>query len=218
VEAGRAALARLSREVEADPPAALGWEALIIGVEAGWERASAGQAWAVIEMIARLRAAGATVIQAAPGPAEEAAAWWAVRCAAARGPAAPSAAPGRSVPGAASLPYATRPAGPGLYAMGSPASRIAQKTGLAAAGAHVIVSPLGCGLPAGSPVAPVVHLGIAPYAHAFAADVDLMLEDRPGMDAPAAAIEALLAACRAETALEAMGDFEMGIHRIGPTM
>ena len=102
--------------------------------------------------------------------------------------------------------------------MASPPARIAQKTGLAAGGAHVIISPLAAGLPAGCPVAPVVHVGIAPYAVPFAGDVDVVLDEEPAGGTADAVIDAVAAACRAETALEAMGDFEMAIHRIGPTM
>jgi altronate dehydratase large subunit len=102
--------------------------------------------------------------------------------------------------------------------MQSPQSRIAQKTGLAAAGAHVILSPLAAGLPAGCPVAPVVHAGIAPYARPFAGDVDVMLDEDPRDGAAASLLAAIVAACGTETPLEAMGDFEMGIHRIAPTM
>src|SRR5207244_3613936 len=108
----------------------------------------------------------------------------------------------RACPSQAPLAYATRPAVKGLYSMEAPRSRIAQKTGLAAAGAHVILSPLAEGLPAGCPVAPVAHVGIAPYARPFAADVDVMLEDAPSAGAAQAILEAIGAACRTEAVLE----------------
>ncbi len=92
------------------------------------------------------------------------------------------------------------------------------RTGLAAAAAHVILSPLAAGLPAGCPVAPVVHVGIAPYARPFARDVDVMLDEDPPDRAAASVLDAIVAACGTETPLEAIGDFEMAIHRIGPTM
>ena len=74
------------------------------------------------------------------------------------------------------------------------------------------------GLPAGCPVAPVAHIGIAPYARPFAADVDVMLDEDPAAGAAQAILEAIGAACRTETVLEALGTFEMAIHRLGPTM
>lgn len=99
----------------------------------------------------------------------------------------------------------------------SPA-KLAYATRPAAAGAHVILSPLAAGLPAGCPVAPVAHVGIAPYARPFAGDVDVMLDEDPPERAAASVLDAIAAACGAETPLEAIGDFEMAIHRIGPTM
>lgn len=102
--------------------------------------------------------------------------------------------------------------------MPAPETRIAQKTGLAAAGAHVILSPLVEGLPAGCPVAPVVHVGIAPYARPFAGDVEVMLDEDPPAGSVRAVLEALETACRGETVMEALGTFEMAIHRIAPTM
>ena len=102
--------------------------------------------------------------------------------------------------------------------MESPGPRIAQKTGLAAAGAHVVLSPLAAGIPAGCPVAPVVHIGIAPYARPFAGDVDAMLDEDPPSAAAAAMVASLEHAVRAETTMETLGTFEMAIHRIAPTM
>ena len=68
------------------------------------------------------------------------------------------------------------------------------------------------------PVAPVVHVGIAPHARPFAGDVDVMLDELPSAGAAEAVVAALGRACLEETALEALGDFEMAIHRIAPTM
>ncbi len=208
VKAGREALQRLRSAAASDAPVALDWADLRVGVEGAWFGVPPGQARVFLEVIAELRRAGATVIQAASTAGADAGLWW------------EQATP--QVPGPRERPeglsYATRPAGAGLYLMESPPTRIAQKTGLAAAGAHVILSPLAGGLPAGCPVAPVVHVGIAPYARPFAEDVDVMLDETPSEHAPAAVLDAVVAACRTETPLEAIGDFEMAIHRIAPTM
>jgi hypothetical protein len=64
----------------------------------------------------------------------------------------------------------------------------------------------------------VAHVGIAPYARPFAADVDVMLDEDPAAEAAQAILEAIGTACRTETVLEALGTFEMAIHRIAPTM
>ena len=208
VAAGRQALERLRNGAASDPEVALTWADLRVGIEAGWLGIPPAQARVFSEVIDRLLRAGATVMQAVPdgrdGPDP--------RPQVARGAAGP-------VPrGAATLPYATPPGGRGAFRMEAPRSRIAQKTGLAAAGAHVILSPLVEGLPAGCPVAPVVHVGIAPHARPFAGDVDVMLDEIPSAGAAAAVVAALGRACLEETALEALGDFEMAIHRIAPTM
>ena len=207
--AGRQALQRLQRAAADDAEVALAWADARVGIEAGWFRIPEAQAGVFPEVIDRLLRAGATVIQAVP---------------------ADHADPGRSVRErpwrigrlgdreAMALPYATLPAGTGLFLMEAPESRIAQKTGLAAGGAHIILSPFAEGLPAGCPVAPVVHVGIAPYARSFAGDVDVLLDEAPSPGAAAAVLAALAAACREETTLEALGTFEMAIHRIAPTM
>ena len=67
-------------------------------------------------------------------------------------------------------------------------------------------------------MAPVVHVGIAPYAQPFAGDVDAMLEEDPPPAAASAVLAALERAVRGETAMEVLGTFEMAIHRIAPTM
>ncbi len=208
VKAGREALQRLRSAAASDAQVALDWADLRVGVEGAWLGVPPGQARVFLEVIGELRRAGATVIQAASTAAADAGVWWEQAT--------------RQVPGPRlrpeGLPYATRPAGAGLYLMEAPPSRIAQKTGLAAAGAHVILSPLISGLPAGCPVAPVAHVGIAPYARPFAEDVDIMLDEDPPEHAAAAVLDAVVGACRTETPLEAIGDFEMAIHRIAPTM
>jgi D-galactarate dehydratase / Altronate hydrolase, C terminus len=208
VAAGREALERLRRAAASDAEIALDWAGLHVGVEAAWLGLPPTQARIFLEVIDRVRRTGAMVTLAVPVAAADAHAWWAREI--------------RQVPGPplrpTSLPYATRPAEPGVHLMEAPLSRIAQKTGLAAAGAHVILSPLTSGLPAGCPVAPVAHVGIAPYARPFAQDVDVMLDEDPPDHAAAAVFDAVIAASRTETLLETIGDFEMAIHRIGPTM
>jgi len=201
IRAGREALGRLRDAAASDPEVAFGWADLRVGIEAAWLGLPPAQARIMSLAVDRLCRAGATVIQAAPAGDGGAGVWW-----------------GRETRPPAPLGYATRPAGSGLFLMEAPPSRIAQKTGLAAAGAHVILSPLAQGLPAGCPVAPVVHVGIAPYARAFAGDVDVMLDQDPPPETVGAILEAIAAACREETALEALGAFEMGIHRLSPTM
>jgi altronate dehydratase large subunit len=208
VKAGREALDRLRSAAAADPEIALGWPDLLVGIEAAWLAVSPAQGRVFAEVIDRLVRAGASVIQAVR--AGGASAGGRLR----EHTEPPEHLARQAVP----LPYATRPAGRGVFLMEAPESRIAQKTGLAAAGAHVILSPLVQGLPAGCPVAPVVHVGIAPYARSFAGDVDVMLDEAPETGAAAAVLEALGRACGEETALEAMGTFEMAIHRIAPTM
>jgi altronate dehydratase large subunit len=208
VKAGRDALDRLRSAAASDPEVPLDWGDLRVGIEGAWLVVAPGQAQVFLDVIDRLRRAGCTVIQAVPAGAEDATAWWQQHTQRISGPQQPTS----------KLAYATRPAGAGVFLMESPPSRIAQKTGLAAEGAHVILSPLAAGLPAGCPVAPVAHVGIAPYARPFAGDVDVMLDEDPSDRAAASVLVAIVAACGTETALEAIGDFEMAIHRIGPTM
>jgi len=209
VAAGRHALERLRTGAASDLGVALTWADLRVGIEGAWLGIPPAQARVFTEVIERLVRAGATVIQAVsagrdgPGPRPREVA-----------PGSAGVAPHDATP----LSYATPPAGRGAWFMEAPRSRIAQKTGLAAAGAHVILSPLVEGLPAGCPVAPVVHVGIAPHARPFAGDVDVMLDERPSAGAAEAVVAALGRACVEETALEALGDFEMAIHRIAPTM
>ncbi len=208
VRAGREALDRLRGAAASDPEVEVRWADLRIGIEAAWLGVAPAQARVVSALVDRLCRSGAAVIQAAPVGNGDAGAWWERQT---RPLPAPAWRP-------APLAYATRPAGKGLFLMEAPLSRIAQKTGLAAAGAHVILSPLADGLPAGCPVAPVVHVGIAPYARPFAGDVDVLLDEDPSAQAVEAILGAIGAACRTETALEALGAFEMAIHRIAPTM
>jgi altronate dehydratase large subunit len=206
IEAGRDALDRLRRAAAPDPEISLGWSSLRVGIEGSWLDLPPAQARTFRNVIDGLCRLGATVVQAVRGP--DALAGW---NRALGDVPLPRAAPAR-------LTYATRPEAPGFFVMDAPPARIAQKTGLAAGGAHVILSPLVAGLPAGCPVAPVVHVGVAPYARPFAGDVDVVLNEDPPDGAAAAVIDAIDAACRMETALETIGDFEMAIHRIGPTM
>jgi altronate dehydratase large subunit len=222
IDAGREALAHLKREAVADPSVTTSWTDLRIGVEAAWLSLPPPQAEVFARAIDRLLSAGATVIQAVSAAAG------AVRSGGAAGCDASSGSPAPAVPSLLSsddparpvetISYAARTGGRGLLVMPSPPTRIAQKTGLAAAGAHVILSPLTEGLPAGSPVAPVVHVGIAPYARPFAGDVEVLLETEPPPGAADTVVEALRAACRDETITESLGAFEMAIHRIAPTM
>jgi altronate dehydratase len=209
IQAGREALARLRDAASADPAVPLLWRNLRVGIEAGWLSTPPAQADVFARVIDHLLSCGATVIQAVP--------------AAEAGVGRVVDTPGvTSLPGLAGcqtekIPYATPTGAQGLLLMPAPETRIAQKTGLAAAGAHVILSPLTEGLPAGCPVAPVVHVGIAPYARPFAGDIEVVLDEEPD---PAArtVVDALAAACRDETVAEVLGTFEMAIHRIAPTM
>jgi altronate dehydratase len=209
ISAGRQALERLRAKTVADPEVAISWSQLRVGVEAAWLGLRPAQARVFSEVIHRLLQEGATVIQAVPArpgvPVPE------------EGASRPPL-PGLTMHRAATTLYATPPAGRGLVLMSAPETRIAQKTGLAASGAHVILSPLVEGLPAGCPVAPVVHVGIAPFARSFAEDVDVMLDEAPSPGAVHAVLDTLKAACQRETTMEALGSFEMAIHRIAPTM
>jgi altronate dehydratase large subunit len=207
VKAGREALDRLRSAAAFDPEVALDWADLRVGIEGAWLGVAAGQARVFLEVIDRLRRVGCTVIQAVPAGGQDATDSRQQHIQRISG----------SQQAASKLAYAARPAGAGVFLMESPSSRIAQKTGLAAGGAHVILSPLTAGLPAGCPVAPVVHVGIVPYARPFAGDVHVLLDEDPSDDA-AAVLDAIVAVCRTETPLEAIGDFEMAIHRIAPTM
>ncbi|HKV43965.1 MAG TPA: UxaA family hydrolase [bacterium] len=209
VAVGRQALDRLREAAAGDPQVAVDWRDLRVGIEAAWLGLPEPLALVFAEVIDRLLRAGATVMQAVPTGRPDLGSSFQDRI---RGVG------GLGAREASTVPYATPAVGRGVFLMGAPESRIAQKTGLAAAGAHVILSPLVEGLPAGCPVAPVVHVGIAPYARSFAGDVDVLLDESPAPGAAEAVLVALANACREETALEAMGDFEMAIYRIGPTM
>jgi len=219
IRAGRDALARLRDAADEDPEGPMAWGDLRIGVEAAWLSLPAPHAAVFAGVIRQLLARGATVIQAVPGPARRAPSAAIPEIAAP--PEALAPLPARTMAYAGQIPGdLARPggAGLGLLLMAAPQTRIAQKTGLAAAGAHVILSALAEGLPAGCPVAPVVHVGIAPYARPFAGDVEVMVDETPDVQAPEAVIAALVNVCREETAAEALGMFEMAIHRIAPTM
>lgn len=210
ISAGREALERLRAATAADPEIDVPWADLRVGIEAGWLGLPAQQARVFSEVVDALLREGATVIQALPQEQDH-------------GHRGTGEAQGGRLPGLARHPAVTTPYAMGLSARGlvlmpAPETRIAQKTGLAAAGAHVILSPLVEGLPAGCPVAPVVHAGIAPYARPFARDVEVMLDETPAPGAGRAVLAALEAACREETVMEALGTFEMAIHRIAPTM
>jgi len=219
IRAGREALARLRDAADEDPEGPVGWGDLRIGVEAAWLSLPAPHAAVFVGVIRRLLARGATVIQAVPGFVERGPSATVPEIA--TPPEALASLPARTIGYAGQIPgdrAESGGAGAGLLLMAAPATRIAQKTGLAAAGAHVILSALAEGLPAGCPVAPVVHVGIAPYARLFARDVEVMVDERPDAEAPEAVIAALATVCREETAAEALGMFEMAIHRIAPTM
>lgn len=209
IAAGRDALIRLRAAAAADREIGVDWRGLRVGIEGPWLALPPAQARIFLDVIERLCRLGATVVQSVPSGREDAVAVWR---------RASGAAPSSARQDPARLAYATRAETAGFFVTDSPPARIAQKTGLAAGGAHVILSPLVAGLPAGCPVAPVVHVGIAPYARPFAGDVDVLLDEEPADGAAASLIDALAAACRAETPLETMGDFEMAIHRIAPTM
>ncbi len=225
IEAGREALARLRDAAAADLDVPVSWDDLHVGIEAAWLSLSAPQAGVFAGVIDRLLAVGATVIQAVPvadtdhRPASSPKAAGSLSALAAHPIGTiPYAVPVNAARPAAADQELTPASERRLFLMPAPKTRIAQKTGLAAAGAHVILSPLIEGLPAGCPVAPVVHVGIAPYARPFAGDVEVMLDEDPAPGAAGAIIEALYAACGDETVTEALGTFEMAIHRIAPTM
>lgn len=211
ISAGREALARLQNSTTPDPAVPISWTDLRVGVEAGWLSLPPAQADVCAHVIDTLLSEGATVIQAVPaappgvGRVESA--------------AGVSVLPGLEGRHTETIPYGAPAAAGGLLLMPAPALRSAQKTGLAASGAHIILSPLTGGLPAGCPVAPVVHVGIAPYARPFANDVEVVLDEKPPRGgAERMALHALAAACRDETLTETLGAFEMAIHRIAPTM
>ena len=210
ISAGREALARLHDAAAPDPTVPITWRDLRVGVEAGWLSLHPPQADVCARVIDALLSEGATVIQAVP----------AAPPGVGRVESAPdvSSLPGLAHHRAETIPYGAPAAAGGLLLMPAPALRSAQKTGLAASGAHIILSSLTEGLPAGCPVAPVVHIGIAPYARPFANDVEVVLDEEPARGAERAALHALAAACRDETVTEMLGAFEMAIHRIAPTM
>jgi altronate dehydratase large subunit len=224
VRAGRDALERLRQASAADPEVPVSWADLTVGIEGGWLSLPPAQSRVFAEVLEALLGAGAVVIQAVPRPSAPGLG------------AGPGEVPSASVDLPAGdaerlvarsfparswevAPYAgPLPPARGFVLMPSPEARVAQKTGLAAAGAHLILSPLTGGLPAGSPVAPVVHVGIAPYARAFADDVEAVLGEDPPPGAAGAILRALASACREETVAEVLGMTEMAIHRIAPTM
>lgn len=220
IEAGREAVAELLQAAAADPEVPAPWTDLRIGVEGTWLTLPPHQAQVFVQVIDELLACGATVIQAVPTEPD--------RDSRLKDPEPVSPPPYlaahhvRPIPYATDVDPATPPgrvkAGGDVLLMRAPETRIAQKTGLAAAGAHVILSPLIAGVPAGCPVAPVVHVGIAPYARPFAHDVEVLLDEDPRPGAAGAIVDALGAAGRDETVMEALGAFEMAIHRIAPTM
>lgn len=209
ISAGREALGRLHAETAGDPEIEIPWSALRVGIEGGWFEVLPRQADVLRQVIDRLLLSGATVIQAVPAAPHKGLGGEAV---------VPTTILRLGTRSAGTTPYATPPSAGGLVLMPAPETRIAQKTGLAAAGAHVILSPLVEGLPAGCPVAPVVHVGVAPSAQPFAGDVEVMLDEVPPSGSARAVLEALETACRGETVMEALGTFEMAIHRIAPTM
>lgn len=230
IEAGREALADLRDAAASDSAVPVSWPDLVVGLEGAWLSLPPSQAAVFVRVIDRLLAEGATVIQAVPVPQGDG------RSGAIGADPASLNVPsilsrGRDARSITITPYAqsiegqrfkksgsTGAAGQRFLLMPTPATRIAQKTGLAAAGAHVILSPLVGGLPAGCPVAPVIHVGIAPSARPLAQDVEVMLDVEPPAEAEERLLDALAAVCRDETITESLGTFEMAIHRIAPTM
>src|SRR5438105_2654782 len=101
------------------------------GIEAAWLGIPPAQARVFSEVIDRLLRAGATVMQAVSAGRDGPDPRWQQS---ARGSA------GVVPREATALPYAMPPAGRGAFFMEAPRSRIAQKPGLAAAGAHIILS------------------------------------------------------------------------------
>jgi altronate dehydratase large subunit len=231
IEAGRAALAELRVAASADSDLPVSWRDLTVGIEGAWLSLPRPQATIFVRVIDRLLADGAAVIQAVPVPRGDGREGR-IGTSPAFLDVPPFLSEGRDVRSVTITPYAQfidrqmvktsgsvgGAAGQRLLLMPTPATRIAQKTGLAAAGAHVILSPLVEGLPAGCPVAPVVHVGIAPSARPLAQDVEVMLDVEPRAEAEERLLETLAAACLDETITEALGTFEMAIHRIAPTM
>jgi len=63
------------------------------------------------------------------------------------------------------LKYAENPPGKGLYLMFEPGLDVESMTGMAAAGAHVIVFTTGMGSPTGNPVCPVLRVTGNPYTY-----------------------------------------------------
>jgi altronate dehydratase large subunit len=111
--------------------------------------------------------------------------------------------------------YAERPTRKGLVFMDAVGGGIPEITGLAAAGAQVILFVTGSGHPTGHPVAPTVKITANPRTAArFAASIDVdvsaALAGTISLDAAAAQIrEALLAVCTGQmTRNEMLGDVE----------
>lgn len=218
VRAGREALRRLRGLASADPEVRAAWEALTIGVEGGWLALPPTQARTFAQVIQRLVEGGATVIQAVPQESR----WPSTTADAGEtsGDETPLEAVIHALPVRphGELPYGGPLTGRGLWLMRAPRARAAQKTGLVAAGAHLVLSPLVSGLPVGSPVAPVVHVGVAPSGRSWGGDVEVILDEDPGPRAAEAILRALGEACGGETVTEMLGTTELAIHRVAPTM
>jgi len=117
----------------------------------------------------------------------------------------------RTTPGG-DLGFGVRPAAAGEHLMDAPAEHeIEALTGLAAAGAHVILYGTGLGTPVGNAVVPVVKVTASAQALADWGDhIDVNLVDG------ASVLDALLAVARGqETAAELLGHDEFAIRRIG---
>src|SRR6516162_8803126 len=111
--------ASLQRASAADRQVTLGWADLCVGIEAAWLGVAPAQSQVFREVIDRLLHRGATVVQAIRDGGTDAA----------RRPGG-TVTIGAGTERPARVEYAARPSGRGLFLMESPASRIAQKTGL----------------------------------------------------------------------------------------
>ncbi|HVZ45422.1 MAG TPA: UxaA family hydrolase [Ramlibacter sp.] len=129
----------------------------------------------------------------------------------------------RSISGV--LAYGERPSGPGLFLMDAPAPATENITALAAAGAQVILFGTGMVNTIGSPIAPTIKICGNPNSCRTMGphiDVDLgdVIDGTAGLDDAAEKIvRALSGVLNGEpTCCEVLGELEVAISRIGPSI
>ncbi len=120
------------------------------------------------------------------------------------------------------LSYAERPSGSGLFVMDTPSPAVESMTGLAAAGAHLILFSTGKGNVIGNPVSPVIKVCANPetvIAMPEHIDVDLsdVLRGEVGLEVGVERVkQALLRVSRGRwTRCEVFADEEIAISRFG---